>query len=288
VIFAFGSPMCVYAIYLSLMDKSCTRMGNAILRDYNVLKSWLWSYRIPIAVNVGALSMLLVGYPLTSVILVFGFIICCSAIYSLLNAESYIHLIERIRREYDVAAFPLKPYLNGLWYNKEPVVLTLIGVLLLLTLGPFGIISLFVQLVSCLLNIVFSVAMIAAMLTFPISALLIAGVFSCPREDGFDAWFQTLISNLIAEQEAYKQGSKQEEIRSLWDYLPTRQKLLSSVGNWMFSLYASNFATTGKRFYHLGFCQIVSCDVKDGNGTNRMFFVGAFNTWYPLSGHLGL
>lgn len=94
----------------------------------------------------------------------------------------------------------------------------------------------------------------------PVSALIIAGIFSCPNEDSFFNWLENITSIAID--------------------LNSDQSFMT---NWFSKLYFGTVLNIKmkRNFIHLGFCRIALCEM---DNDQKVIFLGIFNTWFPVGG----
>lgn len=115
-----------------------------------------------------------------------------------------------------------------------------------------------------LIQLITSLLIAISHLLLPIIALIIAGVFSCPKEESFMPWFQNIID--------YMAESELKEAKTYWD----------QARNYGFKFFINRKLTNSMKpwFFHIGFGKIVICTMEEEN--KKMLFLGMFNTWIPL------
>ena len=132
-------------------------------------------------------------------------------------------------------------------FKNQPVIpAILLSVLLCSVVNPIHIIEwLLTYILHPVLNLI-------GQLLLPLSALLIAGVFSCPSKESFSFWLIEMIHSVIQYKES--------------PYLETYLKMekMEMV----------------PYFFHIGFCKIAVCNLE---GDKKIIFLGIFNTWFRLT-----
>ena len=130
--------------------------------------------------------------------------------------------------------------------KNQPVVPAILSCILLCSVvNPIHIIEwILIYILHPILNLI-------GQLLLPLSALVIAGVFSCPSKDSFLPWLEEAINFAIQYEESYFNA-----------YLKMPKIEMEPY------------------FFHIGFGRVAICN---GEGNRKTIFLGMFNTWFPLT-----
>ena len=138
--------------------------------------------------------------------------------------------------------------------NQAIVPAVLSCILVCSVINPIHIVEwLLVYVLHPILNLIPNLLTAIGNLLLPLSALLIAGVFSCPTKDSFSSWLEEMIDN-AADLNGEVNFLNKFYFRKVW---PIGMK---------------------QNFCPLGFSRLCIC-IHEGK---RMLFIGIFNTWFPL------
>lgn len=136
------------------------------------------------------------------------------------------------------------------------------------------------------LTIIISLITILSNLILPLTCLFIAGIFSCPAENSFDAWLKSFVALIMENENSCSQKSPVDTIESTsiksnkWFFQTYFEKIYNGVSNYLFRQVAVITLTSGtKKNFHCGGFRLVIIEMESGK--KPIIFVGAFNTWFP-------
>jgi hypothetical protein len=134
---------------------------------------------------------------------------------------------------------------------------------------------------------ILSISILIGLLFIPLTALIIAGIFSCPAEESFKPWLDSMILNIINMENRTIKSDNMSDINNGYKYWYKKifMSMINSGWNYISKLYISKMMIMSIKphFYHCGAFRLVICDINDNKNKNKgMIFIGAFNTWFPI------
>ena len=166
--------------------------------------------------------------------------------------------------------------------NRILIICSVVALAAIIGIGPinlcYGMVTFLTTLITLchnllttiiypLINMILSLLIILAVLMIPISGLLIAGIFTCPKEESFSPWLKSFIA-------FHMMDNQPQPINDSW--IPSF--LDPVIKSWSVTLLSA-MAFDKQKFLHCGAFRLVFCTKTSGD--NKMTFIGAFNTWFP-------
>lgn len=135
-----------------------------------------------------------------------------------------------------------------------------IVILAIYTVYAPDILMTFLSVIGSLTNtVLFSIIL----LTFPLVALIICGVFSCPTDESFRFWLTNYINTAIYDEHQNQENS--------WFSYFNKQLRKTTYSRLVLT-------KMNPKFFHCGAFKLVICS----DNKEEMYIIGVFNTWVPL------